>query len=174
MSAVDIEALFKQTMASLAAGVTVVTGMDPQGEPRGLTVTSIASYSGAPPSVIVCVEATSSSYRALTEGEHFAVNLLQGDQSEVATLFASKAPDKFARRAWNLSGEGVPILEGALAHLVCRRSFTAEHGDHAVVIGDIVDGRVDDSQPLIYWRRGFYSGLGADADAAARSGGKGS
>ena len=86
----DVERVFKDTMASLASGVAVVTGLDPDGAPRGLTVTSIAAYSSDPPSVIVCVDRACNSYRALTEGAHFAVNLLSADQSDLVGLFASK------------------------------------------------------------------------------------
>ena len=160
----DIEELFKQTMASLASGVTVVTGMDPNGDPRGLTVTSVASYSGTPPSVIVCIDVNSSSYPALTTGQHFVVNLLRSDQSDVATLFASKTPDKFERCAWTSWKNNAPVLDGTMSHLICRRSFTAEHGDHAIVIGLAIDGAVCDSQPLIYWKRSFYPGIGANRD----------
>ncbi len=163
----DIERVFKDTMASLASGVAVVTGLDPDGTPRGLTVTSIASYSGDPPSVLVSIDRTSGSYRALTEGSHFAVNLLGADQSDLADLFASKVADKFDRCAHTGWGDGTPVLDGALATLVCRRSFIAEHGDHAIVIGNAVEGAVNGDAPLVYWRRGYYDRLSrSDAPSA--------
>ena len=74
-------------MASLASGVAVVTGVDPESGPCGMTVTSIASYSAKPPSVIVCVDESTRSYRGMTAGEYFAVHLLNEDQADVARLF---------------------------------------------------------------------------------------
>ena len=147
--------VFKAAMASLASGVAVVTGVDPESGPCGMTVTSIASYSASPPSVIVCVDESTRSYRGLTEGDYFAVNLLNEDQSGIARLFASKVDDKF-EQCESVSGpHGLRLIVDSLATLICRRSFVVKHGDHAIVIGTAVDGNVEDRQPLVYWRREF-------------------
>ena len=151
--------VFKEAMASLASGVAVVTGVDPELGPCGMTVTSIASYSIHPPSVIVCVDESTRSYRGLTAGDHFAVNLLNQDQASVARLFASKVEDKF-EQCDNVAGpHGLLLIADSLATLICRRSFVAKHGDHAIVIGTVVDGTVADLQPLVYWRREFSGRL---------------
>jgi len=147
--------VFKEAMASLASGVAVVTGVDPDSGPCGMTVTSIASYSAKPPSVIVCVDESTRSYRGLTEGEYFAVHLLSEDQPDVARLFASKVDDKFEQCESVAGPHGLQLIADSLATLICRRSFVAKHGDHAIVIGTVVDGSVEDRQPLVYWRREF-------------------
>ena len=146
-------------MASFASGVAVVTTRDRDGVLRGLTATSLVSYSASPPSVLVCIDRTSVSYRALTESERFAVMLLAADQEGVARVFASKDPDKFDQIRWEASQEGLPILRGAIAHLVCTRSFVVAHGDHAVLIGHVTDGAMSAGPPLVYWNRTFYQGL---------------
>ena len=142
-------------MASLASGVAVVTGVDPESGPCGMTVTSIASYSAKPPSVIVCVDESTRSYRGMTAGEYFAVHLLNEDQADVARLFASKVDDKFEQCESVAGPHGLQLIVGSLATLICRRSFVTIHGDHAIVIGTVVDGCVEDRQPLVYWRREF-------------------
>ena len=147
--------VFKEAMASLASGVAIVTGVDPELGPCGMTVTSIASYSIQPPSVIVCVDESTRSYRGMTEGEFFAVNLLNEDQADVARLFASKVDDKFQQCETTAGPHGLQLIAGCLATLICQRSFVAKHGDHAIVIGTVVDGSVEDRQPLVYWRREF-------------------
>ena len=152
LNALDV---FKEAMASLASGVAVVTGVDPASGPCGMTVTSIASYSANPPSVIVCVDESTRSYRGLTEGDYFAVNLLNADQAGVARLFASKIDDKFEQCESVAGPHGLRLIADSLATLICRRSFVTKHGDHAIVIGTVVDGNVADRQPLVYWRREF-------------------
>lgn len=147
--------VFKEAMASLASGVAVVTGVDPDSGPCGMTVTSIASYSASPPSVIVCVDETTRSYRGMTEGEYFAVHLLSEDQPDVARLFATRVDDKFEQCESIAGPHGLQLIVGSLATLICRKSFVAKHGDHAIVIGTVVDGSVEDRQPLVYWRREF-------------------
>ena len=151
--------VFKHAMASLASGVAVLTGVDPESGPCGMTATSIASYSIHPPSVIVCVDESTRSYRGMTQGEHFAVNLLNQDQAAVARLFASKVDDKFAQ-CENVAGpHGLLLIAASLATLICRRSFVAKHGDHAIVVGTVIDGSVADLRPLVYWRREFSGRL---------------
>ncbi|MDE2869433.1 MAG: flavin reductase family protein [Chloroflexota bacterium] len=147
--------IFKEAMASLASGVAVVTAVDPESGPCGMTVTSIASYSASPPSVIVCVDETTRSFRGMTEGDYFAVHLLSEDQPEVARLFASKVDNKFEQCESVPGPHGLQLVAGGLATLICRRSFVTKHGDHAIVIGTVVDGNVEDRQPLVYWRREF-------------------
>lgn len=159
--ATDIEALFKGSMAALASGVAVVTGAAADGSPRGLTVTSIASYSADPPSVIVCVDETCNSYAALTTESHFAAHLLHAEQADLATLFASSAIDKFDRVSWTVWDDRLPILNDVLAVVICRRISTTVLGDHAILVGEVVDGSLQEAQPLVYWRRGFYEGPGA-------------
>lgn len=147
--------VFKEAMASLASGVAVVTSVDPELGPCGMTVTSIASYSIHPPSVIVCVDESTRSYRGMTEGAHFAVNLLNEDQADLARLFASKVDDKFEQCASVAGPHGLQLIADSLATLICRRSFVTKHGDHAIVIGTVEDGSVADRRPLVYWRREF-------------------
>ena len=161
MGGVDsrVDGIFMAAMASFASGVAVVTTRDRDGVFRGLTATSLVSYSSRPPSVLICIDRTSVSYRALTECECFAVMLLAADQEGVARVFASKDPDKFEQIPWEMSQEGLPILRGAIAHLVCTSSFVVAHGDHAVLIGHVTDGAMSAAPPLVYWNRSFYQGL---------------
>ena len=147
--------VFKEAMASLASGVAVVSSVDPDLGPCGMTVTSIASYSAKPPSVIVCVDESTRSYRGLTEGEYFAVQILGEDQPDVARVFASKVDDKFEQCESTEGPHGLRLIAHSLATLICRRSFVTKHGDHAIVIGVVEDGCVADLQPLVYWRREF-------------------
>ena len=148
--------IFKDVMSTLASGVAVVTGLDPSSRPCGLTMTSIASYSADPPSIIICVDTSSYSYRGLSQGKYFAVNLLTADQANIAELFASKTEDKFQQCQYVVGAKGLLLIQDALASLICQRSFTATHGDHAVVIGDVIDGTVTNCDPLVHWRRSFH------------------
>ena len=120
-------------------------------------MTSITSYSADPPSVIICVDTSSYSYHGLTQGNYFAVNLLASDQANIAELFASKVDDKFEQCPCVIGAKGLLLIQDTLASLTCQRSFTATHGDHAIVIGDVIDGIVTDRDPLLHWRRSFHA-----------------
>ncbi|WP_214111201.1 flavin reductase family protein [Acrocarpospora catenulata] len=146
---------FRQALGAHAAGVVVVTAR-PGGVPVGLTATSFTSVSLSPPLVSFYVDQTSTTWPALSQAEHFAVNVLAGHQSELASRFARKGVDRFADTEWSPGPGEVPLLAGVARHLVCRAHHTAEVGDHILVVGLVIatSGPGTDS-PLIYHQGRF-------------------
>jgi flavin reductase (DIM6/NTAB) family NADH-FMN oxidoreductase RutF len=60
----------------------------------------------------------------------------------------------------------MPMVVGAMAHLVCHTEQQHEAGDHTVVIGRVIRGETAPRDPLIFYR-GAYDTLGGspqDAD----------
>ena len=147
-----VAGLFRESMALLCSGVAVVTARRDGVTPCGLVATSVASFSAAPPSVLVSVAHSSRCHPALVACENFGLHLLRNDQADVATLFASKSDDKFAGLDWSWDGD-VPAVGGVLAYLRCRRSALFELYDHSILIGDVVGGERSDGDPLVYMDR---------------------
>ncbi|MEA2349396.1 MAG: hypothetical protein QOG86_337 [Thermoleophilaceae bacterium] len=144
--------LFRDAMAGLAAGVAVLTTRREDGRPCGLVATSVSSFSAAPPSVLTSIGHTSRCHHALAECEHFGVHILSAGQEHLAHVFASLSEDKFHGVEWEWD-QDVPRLEGALAYLRCRRSALFELYDHSILIGDVIGGRRDPGEPLVYLNR---------------------
>ena len=149
---------FLEIMSAFPTGVAVVTTIGPDGVPRGLSSNAVCSVSAEPPLLLVCVDRTSRTLRALQEQRRFVVNFLRGGTEDVCSLFASKSDDKFERVSWRPAGNGMPWLNrDALAHAECTVVDEIEAGDHVVFIG-LVDGgstpRKDDG-PLTYFRRSY-------------------
>ena len=69
---------FRAIMGHYPTGVTVVTAVDRDGTPVGLTANSVTSVSLDPPLVLVCVSEHSASLRAILGSGRFAVNILGG------------------------------------------------------------------------------------------------
>lgn len=148
-----IRRLFMEAMTSLASGVAVVTTRRPDGEPCGLLVTSITSYSSHPPSLLVSIGHASRCHQALAGCERFGVHLLRAGEIELARLFAdSGAQQRFDALEWRWD-DHVPELAGTLAYLRCRRVESFSRYDHTVLIGDIEAGRAGTGDPLLYARR---------------------
>jgi flavin reductase (NADH) len=150
--------LFVEIMASYPAGVAVVTTLDADGAPRGLTTTAVSSVSAEPPLLLVCVDLTSRTLPALRAGGRFVVNFLREGRSEVARLFASKADDKFEHVEWRASAAGLPVLAAdAIAWAECVTVHEIEPGDHVVLLGRVEEGAgaADDDAPLMYYRRSW-------------------
>ena len=145
--------LFVEAMTSLASGVAVVTTRKPNGDPCGLAVTAVSSYSAHPPSLLVSIAHVSRCHDALVGGQHFGVHILRAEEVALARRFADReAEDKFGGLDWAWDGE-VPELAGTLAYLRCRRAASFTRYDHTVVIGDLERGRLEAGEPLLYARR---------------------
>jgi len=152
----------RDALGCFATGVTVVTCLDPDGKPAGLTVNSFTSVSLDPPLLLVCLAKSALSTAALIEAEHFAVNVLQTGQRPASIRFSTRDEDRFGTTRWSCGEAGAPILEESLGVFECDRHAVHEAGDHHILVGQVVkasfDARLD---PLLYFR-GSYRRLHFD------------
>lgn len=154
-------------MAAFPTGVSIVTTLDSDAAPHGLTCSSVASVALEPPTLVVCIRAASPTLAVLLAQGHFALNLLHERARGTSDLFASGAADRFDRTEWRLPlGAGGPHLtEDAHAVADCTVVRTVAFGDHTAVFAEV--GRVtvrDDPQPLLYGLRRYA--LWSEAAAA--------
>ncbi|GJE27670.1 alpha/beta fold hydrolase [Methylobacterium organophilum] len=159
---------FRNALGAFATGVTVVTTLQEDGEPRGFTANSFSSVSLDPPLVSICIARTASSHPVFKAAPRFAVNILAQDQRDVSGVFASKRPDKFEQVAWASGATGSPVLEGCAAWFDCRLHQVVAAGDHDILIGEVVDFDGSGRMPLGYCRGAYVEfGLAQEAVAAA-------
>ena len=151
---------FRSLAASLPTGVSVITTAGSDGEPQGMTCGTVCSLSCAPPLLLACVGLGSKTLATLQDRKAFVVNVLSADGSGLASRFAGSVSDKFAGVAWANGRHGLPVLgEGTVAHAECELYQVVSAGDHAIVIGLILDGEHKlGISPLMYFRRA-YSGF---------------
>ncbi|MFC4535814.1 flavin reductase family protein [Sphaerisporangium dianthi] len=147
---------FRQALAVHAAGVVVITAQS-DGVPVGLTATSFTSVSLDPPLVSFYVDQRSTTWPWLRSADHFAVNVLAGDQAELAARFARKGVDRFAEPTrWRPGPLGAPLLRDVAAHLLCLPYDTFNVGDHVLVVGLVAEAEVHDpDRPLLYHQGRF-------------------
>lgn len=148
---------FRKALGCYPTGVTVVTTRDASGVARGFTANSFTSVSLTPPLVLVCLAKAAHSHAVFTTTERFAINVLAEDQKGVASLFASKQPDKFQRCAWHAGATGTPVIDGAVATFECRTYQCVAAGDHTILIGEVLALQQGPARPLGYCR-GAYVG----------------
>jgi flavin reductase (DIM6/NTAB) family NADH-FMN oxidoreductase RutF len=150
---------FVAIMAAFPTGVAIVTALDVDGTPRGLTTNAVTSVSLAPPILLVCLDLTSRTLPAVRRSGRFAVNFMSAGCEAVCRKFASKADDKFDHVRWEPGLGGVPLLSGhAVAVAECVVRDDLDVGDHAVVTGLVETGSPPEStsEPLLYFRRAFH------------------
>ena len=148
--AVEPTKLFRQALGTFATGVTVVTAIDEQGNPRGFTANSFSSVSLDPPLILICLASGAASCPVFTNSKRFCVNVLGEDQQDIAALFASPSDDRFEKVAWRPCNGGSPIIKGAISWFGCERHNVIEAGDHVIVVGKVVEYESSSRSPLIY------------------------
>ena len=153
----------REAMRRLVGGVAVITAGIGD-ERTGLTATSAVSLSMGPPTMLICINRSSSTWPVLLRRRHFCVNLLHADQADVAARFAGAGGVKGAARyegaAWTLMGSGASGLARALAVIDCDVEEIIERHSHGIVLGAVRDVRGDlgDGRALVYGH-GRFGGL---------------
>ncbi|WP_079193872.1 flavin reductase family protein [Streptomyces sp. CB02923] len=155
---------FRALMSAFPAGVAVITTYGSDGDPRGLTCTSLASVTAEPPILSVCLNTRGETLQALCDRGAFAVNLLHDRARHTAEVFAKPVADRFAHTEWQPSPEaGLPWLtDDAFATAECEVAHLAEIGDHTLVLG-LVTGVVRAAgTPLLYGAHRFAAWPGGE------------
>ena len=156
MSGADIDPYqFRQLLGRFATGVTVLTVAAPDGKPMGMTASSLSSVSLQPPLISACVDQEAELHDVIVQAPEFVVNVLSSPQEVLARRFSDKHEDRFDGIGYHLSPEGLILLDGVLAHLICERYAEYPAGDHTIVLGRVVGGATNDGHPLLYYRGGY-------------------
>lgn len=140
-------------MRRLAGGVSIVTAGE--GDRRtGATVTSAHSFSADPPTMIVSLNLTSSTWAVLRESGAFCVNILEESQRPIAERFSGFGGVKGAARydgaEWTTLATGAPALVYASAVADCEVEETLERHSHALIFGRVRAIRIGAGGPLLY------------------------
>jgi flavin reductase len=149
---------FRETMRELAAGVTLVTSVF-EGARAGCVVSSLASLSLTPPSLLVCLNGDSSTLRCIRASGVFAVNMLKPSHTSLVRRFSGigiRGPERFAGGEWRRLATGAPTLIDALAVVDCRLERIVEYATHTILIGAAAAvAKSDEGGALLHWRSQF-------------------
>jgi flavin reductase (DIM6/NTAB) family NADH-FMN oxidoreductase RutF len=158
---------YRNALGCFATGITVVTTLRDSGEPVGLTANSFTSVSLEPPLVLWSLARKSPSLGVFESCRRYAINVLSSHQAGHSKRFATPRPDKFAGLDWQLSDEGVPLLDGVTLQLVCENHQRIEAGDHIIFLARVLRYEMRASDPLIYCRGSYLDGANATAGERA-------
>jgi flavin reductase len=142
---------FRNAMRRFAATVSIISCAC-EGSRYGMSATAITSLSADPPSLLICVNKTAATHRALRGGGRFCVNVLRSFHSELSRAFSGKVKgeDRFRLGSW-ASEDGVPFLSDAQANLFCAVARVMDYETHTIFVGRVYFARVQEHvDPLIY------------------------
>ncbi len=142
----------KIALRKIPHGVYVV-GVKQDAQLNAFTATWLTQVSFTPPLVALGIKKASHSLDMIKHDRVFSVNLLGKDQKSLAEHFVKPAAvvgEKLKEIAHRLGKTGAPILEEAIAYFECElREVANEQGDHAVVIGEVVEAGVQRDEPAL-------------------------
>ena len=154
VAASDLQRAYRDAIGHFATGVTVVTTTGPHG-PAGMTTNAVTSLSLDPLLLLVCFDRGARTLGVVRASRRFAVNVLRAEDRALAAVFASKrvALEKF-ESVTHSETHGVPVLDDALAWVVCELRELLPGGDHVIAIGDVIGmGHAEqEGDPLVYFR----------------------
>lgn len=149
---------FRRALGTFPTGVAIVTTINPEGQPVGLTCNSFSSVSLSPPLILWSLALHSPSLPVFLQAPLFAVNVLCGTQLALSTRFSQPIPNKFEGVAWQPGEGGIPLLADAAATLECRNEIRHYTGDHVIFIGHVLRFAHNASAPLVF-AHGQYRAL---------------
>lgn len=153
---------YRDTMARLAAAVSVVTTDGPGGR-AGFTATAICSVTDEPPTLLVCLNRNASAHPAVLSNGMLCINTLASHQQALSNLFGGKTPmaERFAAASWTTGATGAPVLDDAVASFECRISQISNIGTHDILYCEVLALRRNTGvDGLVYFDR-HYHGVGA-------------
>jgi flavin reductase len=126
----------------------------------GFTASAVCSVTDTPPTLLVCVNRSSSVSEAFRLNGVLCVNTLTSAHQHISGLFGGKTPvaERFAASEWSTAVTGSPILIGAIVSFDCRVENNVDVGTHTVLICRVVgieQGAARDG--LIYFGRRYHA-----------------
>jgi flavin reductase (DIM6/NTAB) family NADH-FMN oxidoreductase RutF len=153
---------FRNALGTYGTGVTIVTAMAADGKPYGVTCNSFASVSLNPPLVLWSLGMFSQGLPIFQNASHFAVNVLDVSQQELALKFAKSSGEKFAGVEWKPGLGSAPVIAGCVAQFQCRAVSRYYGGDHIIFLGAVEAYSYNGQEPLLFARGGFGRFLAGD------------
>jgi len=148
---------FRLAFRRLAAGVSVVTALTPDGEPVGFTATSLASLAADPPMATFNMARSSSSWQAVEQTEHVLIHILGARNRAAAHTMSLDAQLRFRGDHWAPGPLGLPQLRDVPAWVLGRVIGRYPVEDSALVVVRIEDGAFGEpDEPLLYHQRQYW------------------
>lgn len=127
-----------------------VIGLKDKAAHHAFTGSWLTQCSMKPPRVMLGVRKGGHSLALIEASKVFSVNLMaKSDQNILAQFFKPMPSDgnRFGDLKFTLKKTQTPILERAISYLECEVKSIFDGGDHAIVVGEVVEAEVLKEEP---------------------------
>jgi flavin reductase (DIM6/NTAB) family NADH-FMN oxidoreductase RutF len=156
MSDGERTAALAAALGRIPSGLFVVTVRRGEAE-TGMLASWVQQCSFEPPQITVCVRRDRTVNDWLTPEAAFTVNILDREAKAIVGHFGrgfEAGEPAFDGLSVERPGGAPPVLTAALAYLECRVAQRLPAGDHDLIIGRVVAGRLlHDGHPWLHVRK---------------------
>jgi flavin reductase (DIM6/NTAB) family NADH-FMN oxidoreductase RutF len=143
-------------LGRIPSGLFILTARQGDAE-TGMLGSWVQQCSFEPPAITAAIRGDRDVLAWLTPGASFTVNILEEDQTDLLVHFGkgfTLGEPAFKGLDIERPDGAAPVLCDALAYLDCRVANHISVGDHELVIGTVVAGRVlDEGKPMVHIRK---------------------
>jgi len=151
----------KKALRMINYGMYVLSASDGK-HIAAATVNWLSQASFNPPLVMVGLRMDSETYAAVKNSRHFAVNVLGKEQKSLAQDFFKASVLEGTRingHEFEKGKTGGAILKETPAFFECKVTDIVERGDHAVVVGEVIEANLTrEDAPLFMRETGWFYG----------------
>ncbi|MCL6453996.1 MAG: flavin reductase family protein [Alicyclobacillus sp.] len=152
----------KTALRGITYGLYVIGTKIGDGDVNAFTGNWVTQTSFDPPLVAIGVKKGTTSYDGIVASQVFSVNVLETGQKDLAFKFfkpVTRVGNKFDDVEFYTATTGSPILKDALSWFECKVIDVNDRGDHALILGEVVDAGVHrEGEPLNLRETGLFYG----------------
>ena len=146
----------RRAFSCFATGVTVITGIDQNGKPVGITISSFNTVSLNPPLVLWSIGSQSDLCNSFRIGQKQLIHVLDVNQKDLALVFAKQLNKNNIQMEHQIKPSGLMRLANCLAYFECETIAVHEGGDHHIIVARVLSIEQDPQrQPLLFAQSQF-------------------
>jgi len=146
-------ALFRQSVSRFATGIAIVSCLDDDDRPQGMTISSFTSISLEPAIVLVSLR-PGRTHALIRRRGRYGVSVLGGEQERWSRHFSGR-PQEDLDVAWSMKSS-VPVLRDALAWFECEVDSVLQVHDHTLFVARVVDCDHAAGSPLMFYASRYH------------------
>jgi len=146
----------RRAFSCFATGVTVITGIDQNGKPVGITISSFNTVSLNPPLVLWSIGSQSDLCNSFRIGQKQLIHVLDVNQKDLALVLAKQLNKNSIQMEHQIEPSGLMRLANCLAYFECETVAVHEGGDHHIIVARVLSIEQDsDRYPLLFAQSQF-------------------
>jgi len=146
----------RRAFSCFATGVTIITGIDQNGKPVGITISSFNTVSLNPPLVLWSIGSQSDLCNSFRIGQKQLIHVLDVNQKDLALVFAKQLNKNSIQMEHQIEPSGLMRLANCLAYFECETVAVHEGGDHHIIVARVLSIDQDsDRYPLLFAQSQF-------------------